>query len=216
MERFTVHLCLVKHEFFRWSQTTDPRLELTAATTSTKVATQLKKEVTIKPDFETFWTVSKVVLGYISNSSKKFHLFVTNRIQAIHLMFNSGDTSRQTTTLQMTREVNQSRNSLRINVGSRPRFPVETFEWEERRTVCSRWKWCRSQEDQQVFEDWSRYNNQFENLFQRTSSWYRLKRVIAIILSWWYKKKTAVDLLLKAELAIVKLAQRSFGAPIEQ
>ena len=64
--------------------TTVPRLELTAATTSTKVATQLKKEVTLKPDFETFWTDSKVVLGYISNSSKKFHLFVTNRIQAIH------------------------------------------------------------------------------------------------------------------------------------
>ena len=64
--------------------TTVPRLELTAATTSTKVATQLSKEVTLKPDFETFWTDSKVVLGYISNSLKKFHLFVTNRIQTIH------------------------------------------------------------------------------------------------------------------------------------
>ena len=63
---------------------TVPRLELTAATTSTKVAIQLKKELKIKIDCEWFWTDSQVVLGYIANVSKKFHLFVANRIQAIH------------------------------------------------------------------------------------------------------------------------------------
>ncbi|XP_066934813.1 uncharacterized protein [Clytia hemisphaerica] len=47
--------------------TTVPRLELTAATTSTKVAAQLKKEMTLVPNYEVFWTDSKVVLGYISN-----------------------------------------------------------------------------------------------------------------------------------------------------
>eukprot|EP00111_Clytia_hemisphaerica_P009355 TCONS_00027464-protein len=40
--------------------------------------------MTLVPDYEIFWTDSKVVLGYISNRAKKFHLFVTNRVQAIH------------------------------------------------------------------------------------------------------------------------------------
>ena len=33
---------------------------------------------------ETFWSDSKVVLGYIRNTTKKFKIFVANRIQQIH------------------------------------------------------------------------------------------------------------------------------------
>ena len=31
-----------------------------------------------------FWTDSKVVLGYIVNETKRFHLFVANRVGFIH------------------------------------------------------------------------------------------------------------------------------------
>lgn len=31
----------------------------------------------------TFWTDSQVVLGYLRNTSKKFHVYVTNRIQQV-------------------------------------------------------------------------------------------------------------------------------------
>lgn len=49
--------------------TTIPRLELTAAVDVT----------------EFFWTDSKVVLGYINNEARRFHMFVANRVQRIHL-----------------------------------------------------------------------------------------------------------------------------------
>ena len=38
-------------------------------------------EIPINKEF--FWTDSKVVLGYISNNSKRFKIFVANRIQFI-------------------------------------------------------------------------------------------------------------------------------------
>ena len=62
---------------------TIPRLELTAALTSVKVANLLKIELEIVPSTIFFWTDSQVVLGYINNSSKKFHTFVANRVETI-------------------------------------------------------------------------------------------------------------------------------------
>ena len=62
---------------------TMPRLELTAAVVSAKISDMLRAEM--KPvDDEYFWTDSKVVLGYINNNSRRFHVFVANRIQRIH------------------------------------------------------------------------------------------------------------------------------------
>ena len=62
---------------------TVPRLELTAAVLSAKVSEQLKQELDLDLTEEIFWTDSKVVLGYIANSYKRFHIYVANRIQEI-------------------------------------------------------------------------------------------------------------------------------------
>lgn len=62
---------------------TVPRLELTAAVLSAKVSEQLKRELDLELTEEIFWTDSKVVLGYIANSYKRFHVYVANRIQEI-------------------------------------------------------------------------------------------------------------------------------------
>ena len=56
-----------------------PRLELIAATLSVKVSLLLRQELGIPINK----TDSTVVPGYINNSSKKFKIFVTNRIQFI-------------------------------------------------------------------------------------------------------------------------------------
>ena len=59
-----------------------PRLELTAALVSARVSQFLNKE--LKLDVENiFWTDSNVVLGYIGNDAKRFHTFVSNRVQEI-------------------------------------------------------------------------------------------------------------------------------------
>ena len=60
-----------------------PRLELAAATVSAKMTDALKDELTYEGLQEYYWTDSKVVLGYIYNESRRFHVYVANRVQLI-------------------------------------------------------------------------------------------------------------------------------------
>ena len=62
---------------------TIPRLELTAATTSVRVRNMLVKELDYQPDEEIYWTDSSTVLQYINNETKRFPVFVANRVQFI-------------------------------------------------------------------------------------------------------------------------------------
>ena len=62
---------------------TVPRLELTAAVVSVRVSKQLRRELDVNITNKVFWTDSKVVLGYIANDVKRFHVFVANRVQEI-------------------------------------------------------------------------------------------------------------------------------------
>lgn len=80
-----VHCSLVmaKSRVTPLKQVTVPRLELTAALVSVKVSSQLLEELEISNVVEWFWTDSTVVLGYIANDSRRFHVFVANRLQQI-------------------------------------------------------------------------------------------------------------------------------------
>ena len=60
-----------------------PRLELTAAVLSIKISQLIKRELEL--NYKTsirkhFSTDSQVVLGYINNESKRFKVFVANRV----------------------------------------------------------------------------------------------------------------------------------------
>ena len=61
-----------------------PRLELLAATLNATIAKFFREELEIKIDEKFYWCDSKVVLGYIKNSMKRFKLFVANRVKAIN------------------------------------------------------------------------------------------------------------------------------------
>ncbi|KAL6471732.1 hypothetical protein MHYP_G00203820 [Metynnis hypsauchen] len=63
--------------------TSIPRLELAAAVVSAKASVVLKGELDMKIDQEFFWTDSQVVLGYINNDARRFHIFVANLVQLI-------------------------------------------------------------------------------------------------------------------------------------
>ena len=63
---------------------TIPRLELVAAVLSMKIAALIRRELNTEWKNETFWTDSNLVLGYKNNNTKKFKIFVANRIQQIH------------------------------------------------------------------------------------------------------------------------------------
>ena len=48
-----------------------------------KISDFLKQEMEHEDTHEYFWTDSKVVLGYISNEARRFHVYVENRVQRI-------------------------------------------------------------------------------------------------------------------------------------
>ena len=63
--------------------TTIPRLELEAAVLSVKTASVLIKELDIPMLKEYYWVDSEIVLKYIKNEDKRFHVYVSNRVSAI-------------------------------------------------------------------------------------------------------------------------------------
>ena len=77
-----IHCCLVigKSKVAPLEYITMPRMDLVAVTRSVKISVLLKRELQMNCDKEIFWTDSEVTLGYIRNESKKFKIFVANRI----------------------------------------------------------------------------------------------------------------------------------------
>ncbi|XP_028261477.1 uncharacterized protein LOC114435739 [Parambassis ranga] len=79
--------------------TTVPRLELSAAVVAVRTSEFLRKELEVNAqDF--FWTDSKVVLGYVNNDARRFHVFVANRVQRI----------KESTTASQWRHVTSEKN----------------------------------------------------------------------------------------------------------
>ena len=62
---------------------TIPRLELCAAVMSTELADALSEQLQIPMEKFKFHTDSKVVLGYVNNRTRRFHTYVSNRVQRI-------------------------------------------------------------------------------------------------------------------------------------
>lgn len=67
---------------------TIPRLELQGALLATRLSKTLRNELDMKIDQEYLWTDSTIVLGYISNDSKKFMVYVANRVREIRQQTN--------------------------------------------------------------------------------------------------------------------------------
>ncbi|KAL2089355.1 hypothetical protein ACEWY4_014043 [Coilia grayii] len=62
---------------------TIPRLELCAAVLAVEIAEFIVDEIDFEPDAIHFFCDSKVVLGYICNETKRFYVYVHNRVQRI-------------------------------------------------------------------------------------------------------------------------------------
>ena len=62
---------------------TVPRLELTAAVVATNISKFLTKQLKLDNVESYYWTNSKVVLGYIAKTAKRFHVCVANQIEQI-------------------------------------------------------------------------------------------------------------------------------------
>ena len=70
---------------------TVPRLELCAAVLATELYETVRKQLDINFDSVKFFTDSKVVLGYITNETKRFFTYVENRVERIRSSSNASD-----------------------------------------------------------------------------------------------------------------------------
>ena len=59
------------------------RLELCAVVLVAQAVNKITKEIDIEIDKATFYTNSKVVLGYIQNESQRFYVYMANHVQLI-------------------------------------------------------------------------------------------------------------------------------------
>ena len=62
---------------------TVPRLELAAAVLATQISGFLQRNLDIPELQHHYWCDSRVVLGYIRNNTRRFHVYVANRVQTI-------------------------------------------------------------------------------------------------------------------------------------
>ena len=63
---------------------TIPRLELCAAVLAVEIAETIKEEMGFSYDMFHFYTDSRVILGYIANTTRRFFVYVANRVSRIH------------------------------------------------------------------------------------------------------------------------------------
>ena len=88
--RISVSLVLSKSKVAPLKQVTIPRLELEAAVLAAKVDNMLRSELDLQLGPSYFWVDSEIVLKYIQNEDRKFHVFVANRIGMIRELTSVG------------------------------------------------------------------------------------------------------------------------------
>ncbi|XP_067282638.1 uncharacterized protein [Pseudorasbora parva] len=96
-----------------------PRLELCAAVLAVELAELITEEIHLKPDRIGFYTDSRVVLGYIYNESRRFQVYVSNRVQRI----------RQSTQPEQWRYVSSEQNPADHGSRSVPSAKLEATTW---------------------------------------------------------------------------------------
>ncbi|XP_014824793.1 PREDICTED: uncharacterized protein LOC106904820 [Poecilia mexicana] len=78
-----VRFVMAKAKLAPQSEPTIPRLELCAAVLAVEMSDLIQEELDVKIDEVKFYTDSKVVLGYICNESRRFYVYVHNRVMRI-------------------------------------------------------------------------------------------------------------------------------------
>jgi hypothetical protein len=63
--------------------TTTPRLELCAAVLAVELSELIEEEIDLVMDAVSFYSDSRVILGYIKNETRRFYVYVSNRVQRI-------------------------------------------------------------------------------------------------------------------------------------
>ena len=162
---------------------TIPRLELTAATTSVKLAQQIQKELDSTIEQVVYYTDSTTVLHYIHSNSRRFPIFVTNRVKVIRDFsepsqwnyVNTNDNpadiaSRGANAEEIINNRHWFHGPTFLTCGvQHPKTTYECTDCQKEQTICSATQVTRSASD-----------CAFGKLLAYYSSWNKLQRAVAI------------------------------------
>ena len=221
-----VSLVMGKSRVSPLKPTTVPRLELTAAVLSVKISALLVEELRIPEMKLYYWTDSKIVLGYILNDTRRFKIFVANRILVIDA-YSKKDQWRYVDTKD-----NPSDYASR---GISPKEKDKVDIWwngpHMLRSLDDSWKNHQPEveeiEDDVEVKQEKRVNaikrteySVLEVLETRVSNWNKMKRIIVWMMRFvskhWKKDKIeemSVEEIQSGETKLIKLIQeRSYGS----
>ena len=221
-ERIETSLVMSKSRVTPIRPITVPRLELTAAVASINLSKFIERELQLENLKQFYYTDSKVVLGYISNESRRFHIYVANRVQQIREHSSPGQwrhvdthenpadwSSRGMTADELSSSRLWWKGPEFLSTKDGIPLPAEPTELapddpEVKRTVCLK-------------TEVESHPDDILDRFSRFSSWYRLRRAVALCRKYIQKLRdhdrtpyTAVDVkdLEQAENVIIRLVQR--------
>ncbi|XP_070571190.1 uncharacterized protein [Ptychodera flava] len=200
-----------------------PRLELCAAVLATKLAQKITSEIGLNIDNFIYHTDSKIVLGYINNSSKRFHVYLANRVEKIHNISSPADIA--------SRSVPAPKLNSTIWL-SGPAFLWQRDEQDNHEET--EHKYTVSDEDPEVRKQLAVLNTSTKEVeqddlgahrFQRFSSWRSLKRSIANLIGKIRQRKSPektdkkeeekskeelkIEMMAQAETIILRSVQKS-------
>lgn len=222
----TVHCALVmsKNRLAPIKQQTIPRLELCAAV----VAANVDKKLTQCLDFElldsVFWTDSMIVLHYLRNEEKKFQTFVANRVSQILDCTDASQWRHVGTHENPADDLSRGLSASELLLSDRwlkgPSFLWKSEEFWPKQPEFG--ELPPSAEIKRVPKVYALDENEasLDKFIQRYSSWYRLRRAVALILrlkallsktsNVKLRDKIIVTELKNAEIAIFEYVQRKF------
>lgn len=196
--------------------TSIPRLELSAAVIAARSSVMLKNEMEMPIDREFFWTDSQVVLAYINNEARRFHVFVANRVQMIREHTSPSQWHYIDTTENPADHA--SRGLHAVDISSTNWFSGPKFLWEQE--ICSESHLTpellvgdpevKSMQTFAVKVEPSQPN--FLTSLSRFSSWSRLLKVVARIKRLRSKQTHSSELMTveereRAAKSVIRLAQ---------
>ena len=180
---------------------TIPHLELQAATLATRQDALLRQELDIDLEPSQFWTDSSIVLQYITNQERRFHMFIANRVAEIQSKLETEQWHHVSTKDNPADDA--SRGVAATSLGlfrwqHGPAFLLEAPEaWPESKVALA-----LSPEDPDVKDqDTVAFSTQIhpgsdlvEKLIGSYSHWIRLVCTVAYfrLLVWWHKKDASI------------------------
>ena len=212
-----VHCCLVvsKARVSPVKVVSVPRLELAAAVVAVKISLKLKEELQMQIDDEYFWCDSQIVLAYISNDAKRFHVFVANRVQFIreHTKVNQW----QYVSTQSNPADHASRGRSAADLLASNWFTGPEFLWSTAMVKCSVIEPELMLGDPEVkartLHVQTENSNDFLHVIQRYSDWDFVSRVVARILRLVHScpenQFLTIEEIRRAGLRIVRLVQEA-------